>query len=115
MISWPCDEDRGGGHDVAPWSGADDEDQAAGLDRAGPGSSVAGRGHLPAVQVDDHVYVAGTLGTDADLNLADGGVIRTGSRARTTFSLLRSSLSPVKSDRAICTSGFINCWRTVTT
>src|SRR4051795_13386298 len=27
-----------------------------------------------AVQVDDHVYVAGTLGTDADMNLADGGM-----------------------------------------
>jgi 2-iminobutanoate/2-iminopropanoate deaminase len=27
-----------------------------------------------AVQVGDHVYVAGTLGTDADMNLADGGM-----------------------------------------
>jgi 2-iminobutanoate/2-iminopropanoate deaminase len=27
-----------------------------------------------AVQVGDHVYVAGTLGTDADMNLADGGI-----------------------------------------
>lgn len=26
-----------------------------------------------AVQVDDQVYVAGTLGTDADLNLVEGG------------------------------------------
>ena len=26
-----------------------------------------------AVQVDDHIYVAGTLGTDADLNLVEGG------------------------------------------
>ncbi|HEY7632245.1 MAG TPA: RidA family protein [Thermoleophilaceae bacterium] len=26
-----------------------------------------------AVQVDDHIYVAGTLGTDAELNLAEGG------------------------------------------
>jgi 2-iminobutanoate/2-iminopropanoate deaminase len=27
-----------------------------------------------AVQVDDHVYVAGTLGTDIGFNLVDGGV-----------------------------------------
>jgi 2-iminobutanoate/2-iminopropanoate deaminase len=27
-----------------------------------------------AVQVDDHVYVAGTLGADANMNLADGGM-----------------------------------------
>ena len=31
MISWPRDEDRGGGHDVAPGSGAGDSDQAAAL------------------------------------------------------------------------------------
>lgn len=40
--------------------------------------NVEGLPRLPAfshaVQVDDHVYVAGTLGTDADLNLVDGGV-----------------------------------------
>jgi reactive intermediate/imine deaminase len=40
--------------------------------------NVEGLPRLPAfshaVQVDDHVYVAGTLGTDADLNLVDGGM-----------------------------------------
>jgi reactive intermediate/imine deaminase len=40
--------------------------------------NVEGIPRLPAfshaVQVDDHIYVAGTLGTDADLNLVDGGV-----------------------------------------
>jgi reactive intermediate/imine deaminase len=39
--------------------------------------NVEGVPRLPAfshaVQVDDHVYVAGTLGTDADLNLVEGG------------------------------------------
>ena len=40
MISWPRDEDRGGGHDVAPGSGAGDSGQAAALDRAGPGSTI---------------------------------------------------------------------------
>ena len=39
--------------------------------------NVEGVPRLPAfshaVQVDDHIYVAGTLGTDADLNLVDGG------------------------------------------
>jgi len=38
--------------------------------------NVEGVPRLPAfshaVQVDDHIYVAGTLGTDADFNLADG-------------------------------------------
>jgi 2-iminobutanoate/2-iminopropanoate deaminase len=38
--------------------------------------NVEGVPRLPAfshaVQVDDHIYVAGTLGTDADLNLAEG-------------------------------------------
>lgn len=40
--------------------------------------NVGGVPRLPAfshaVQVGDHIYVAGTLGTDADLNLVDGGV-----------------------------------------
>ncbi|HEY7633862.1 MAG TPA: RidA family protein [Thermoleophilaceae bacterium] len=39
--------------------------------------NVEGVPRLPAfshaVQVDDHIYVAGTLGTDADLNLVEGG------------------------------------------
>lgn len=39
--------------------------------------NVEGVPRLPAfshaVQVDDHIYVAGTLGSDADLNLVDGG------------------------------------------
>src|ERR1700761_3250038 len=39
--------------------------------------NVEGVPRLPAfshaVQVDDHVYVAGTLGTDIDLNLVDDG------------------------------------------
>ena len=40
--------------------------------------NVEGVPRLPAfshaVQVDDHIYVAGTLGTDAELNLVGGGV-----------------------------------------
>ena len=40
--------------------------------------NVEGVPRLPAfshaVQVDDHIYVAGTLGTEADLNLVEGGV-----------------------------------------
>jgi reactive intermediate/imine deaminase len=40
--------------------------------------NVEGVPRLPAfshaVQVDDHIYVAGTLGTDAELNLVEGGV-----------------------------------------
>jgi 2-iminobutanoate/2-iminopropanoate deaminase len=40
--------------------------------------NVEGVPRLPAfshaVQVGDQIHVAGTLGTDADLNLADGGV-----------------------------------------
>ena len=40
--------------------------------------NVEGIPRLPAfshaVQVDDHIYVAGTLGSDADLNLVEGGV-----------------------------------------
>ena len=40
--------------------------------------NVEGIPRLPAfshaVQVNDHIYVAGTLGSDADFNLVDGGV-----------------------------------------